>query len=132
MPFDVNESSFKADMVLDVISTPIAEKPIPEMRNVTMASILRKILSRIVAPSGATYIIRRDVVEITTGLFARAEKTVRVYPVADLVTPIPNAFNQQAVQQSATVFGTFGAVGGGGALGGGLGALGGGLGALGG
>ncbi len=44
-------------------------------------------------PSGATYIIRRDVIEITTGTFAGAEKTVRVYPVADLVTPIPNAVN---------------------------------------
>ena len=56
-------------------------------------------------PSGATYLIRRDQIEITTGQVAAAEKAVRVYPVADLVTPIPNAFNQQAVGQQATILG---------------------------
>ena len=69
--------------------------------------------STIPAPSGATYIIRRDVIEITTGTFAGAEKTVRVYPVADLVTPIPNAVNFTLLQGAATIFGlSAGALGG--------------------
>src|SRR5439155_1121804 len=80
---------------------------------------------------------------------AVTEKVIRVYPVADLVIPIPNSFNQSQVQNSLSIFGTAPglglnvggpqALGGfqfGGGLGGGLGALGGalggGLGALGG
>src|SRR4051812_18066196 len=95
--FDVNEKAFRYDQVNDVLKTEIANPtPIPEM-NTTLGSVLRKVLSRVAAPSGATYLIRRDQIEITTGYFANAEKTVRVYPVADLVTPIPNAVNVQSV-----------------------------------
>src|SRR5262249_51766019 len=99
--------------------------PIPPMKT-TLATVLKKILARVPVPSGATYLIRRDVIEITTGQFATAEKAVRVYPVADLVIPIPNAFNQQAIQQTLTILGTPGVgavIGGFGglALGGGLG-----------
>jgi tetratricopeptide (TPR) repeat protein len=141
--FDVNESAFKAEMVEDVLSKPVAEKAIAKMTNVSLDTVLRKILSRIPSTSGVTYLIRRDTIEITTGAYALAEKEIRVYPVADLVIPIPNAFNQQQVAQGSILGlqgGFQGAFGGplGGALGGfggalgGLGALGGGLGALGG
>src|SRR5205814_7400795 len=108
--------------------------------------VLRKVLARIPVPSGATYIIRRDIIEITTGAFARAEKTVRVYPVADLVIPIPDAFDPNSLRQNAAISGAGFSLFGSGPLGalrggfagiggiGGLGALGGigGLGALGG
>src|SRR5262249_54961263 len=74
-------------------------------------------------------------VEITTNDAAYAEKTIRVYPVADLVIPIPNSINQQSVMQQASLFGfagSFGFAGQAASFGGGLGALGiGGLGALG-
>src|SRR5262249_12267808 len=140
LTFDVNEAAFKAEMVEDVLAKPVAEKPIPKMINVSLDTVLRKILARIPSTSGVTYLIRRDTIEITTGAYALAEKTLRVYPVADLVFPIPNAFNQQAVQQGSILgLGGIGAIGqlgaGGGAIGlgglGALGALGGGFGALG-
>src|SRR5205823_4860248 len=114
---------------------------IPEM-NATLGTVLRKILARIPATSGATFLIRKDTIEITTGQFAAAEKTVRAYPVADLVTPIPNSVNLSSVQQQGSILGGLGQLGGVGGLGalggvgglgalGALGALGGGLGALG-
>jgi hypothetical protein len=137
--FDVNEKAFKYEMLNDVLKTPIAEtNPIPPMRKTTLGTVLKKILSRIGVPSGATYMIRRDQIEITTGQFATAEKAIRVFPVADLVFPIPAAYNKQALQQTASVAGAAGmqglAAGGGLALGGlgAIGALGGGLGAIGG
>src|SRR5262249_4814586 len=67
-------------------------------------------ISRIVVNSGATFIIRRDTIEITTGLFATSEKALRVYPAADLVLPIPNSVNQNVVNQAATLYGFAGAV----------------------
>jgi tetratricopeptide (TPR) repeat protein len=137
LSFDINEKAFKFENIMEVAKTPITDpNPLPEMQS-TLSTILRKVLSRIPVPSGATYIIRRDVIEITTGTFAGAEKTVRVYPVADLVIPIPNSINIQSVQGQATILGLsagalggFGGIGGLGGLGaGGLrGGLGGGLG----
>jgi tetratricopeptide (TPR) repeat protein len=108
--FDVNEKAFKFEMVDDVLKKEIANPAIPPM-TASLGTIIRKILSRIVVNSGATYIIRRDTVEITTGLFATSEKALRVYPAADLVLPIPNSVNQSAVNQAATLFGFAGAVG---------------------
>jgi tetratricopeptide (TPR) repeat protein len=126
LTFDINEKAFEMDQLKDVARTPIAETPIPPMRT-TLSTVLRKILRRVAAPSGATYLIRRDVIEITTGTFAAAEKTVRVYPVADIVYPIPKSFNPFMLMGSATIFGlSAGALGGFAGIGGmaGLGALG--------
>jgi tetratricopeptide (TPR) repeat protein len=125
--FDINEKAFEMDQLKDVARTPIADPtPIPPMRT-TLSTVLRKILRRVPAPSGTTYLIRRDVIEITTGTFAAAEKTVRVYPVADIVTPIPQSFNPLMLAGSATIFGlSAGALGGFAGIGGlgGLGAAG--------
>jgi tetratricopeptide (TPR) repeat protein len=52
------------------------------------------------AQVNGTLLIRRDYIEVTTPIRQVAEKTIRVYPVADLVIPIPNGINQQAVNQS--------------------------------
>ncbi|HEY7158436.1 MAG TPA: vWA domain-containing protein, partial [Gemmataceae bacterium] len=127
LSFDVNEKAFKFENINEPGKTEIASPdPIPAMHT-TLSTVLRKVLSRIPVPSGATYVIRRDVIEVTTGTFAGAEKTVRVYPVADLVTPIPNAFNATMLQGAATIFGmSAGALGGFAGIGGlaGLGALG--------
>src|SRR5262249_25754864 len=87
--FDVDEPAFKAEGVMDVMKTEIAQPtPIPALDQTTLGTILKKLLARVAAPSGATYIIRGDSVEITTGALAQAEKAIRVYPVADLVIPI--------------------------------------------
>ncbi|HEY7311775.1 MAG TPA: hypothetical protein VH643_20600 [Gemmataceae bacterium] len=127
LSFDIREKAFEFENLKEVGKTEVATpNPIPEMHT-TLSTVLRKVLSRIPVPSGATYLIRRDVIEITTGTFAGAEKTVRVYPVADLVTPIPNAINFTMLQGAATIFGlSAGALGGFAGIGGmaGLGAVG--------
>ena len=83
-----------------VMQDDAADKPIPKMKNVSLETVLRRILARVPYP-GTTYIIRRDAIEITTLKAVALEKTVRAYPVADLVVPIPNSINQQSVQQAA-------------------------------
>ena len=106
---------------------------LPKMPGVTLGTAMRFLLAQI----NGTYIIRRDYVEITTNDRAITEKAVRAYPVADLVIPIPNGVNQQALNQNLQVlgsslsangmaiFGAAGGAGGGGALGfSGAGALG--------
>jgi tetratricopeptide (TPR) repeat protein len=111
LTFDVNDQAFKAEMIDDVMSKGIAaDKPIPKMKNVSLETVLRRILARVPYP-GTTYIIRRDAIEITTLKAVALEKTVRAYPVADLVVPIPNSINAQSVQQAGSIFGYFGAAG---------------------
>jgi hypothetical protein len=143
----VDTEAFKSEGLADVESQPVR---LPKMVGVPLSTVLRLTLAQIGPPAG-TYIVRPDFVEVTTGTRAITEKVVRVYPVADLVIPIPASVDQQSLrQQSQLFFGSgaggggfgasvFGIAGGGflgfpglGALGGGLGALGGGLGALGG
>lgn len=70
--FDINERAFEMDQIKDVGRTPVAETPIPPMHT-TLAKVVRKILLRVPAPSGTTYLIRRDVIEITTGTFQHVE-----------------------------------------------------------
>jgi hypothetical protein len=70
--FDVNEKAFKAEEVNDVLRTNIAEQPIPPMRT-TLATVLKKVLDRLPGKSGATYLVRRDVIEITTVAAVREE-----------------------------------------------------------
>jgi hypothetical protein len=114
LSFDVLEFAFKAQLGdRSVLNEPVAQTPIPKMRGVSLATVLRKILARIPTQPGreATYIIRRDQIEITTADFAVAEKSIRVYPVADLVVPIPNAVNNQSVLSQATIFGFGGSLG---------------------
>jgi hypothetical protein len=72
--FDVNERTFKFENVMDVLKTQIADpNPIPAMENVRADQVLDRILSRIPTPSGATWIVRKDRVEITTGQVQQAE-----------------------------------------------------------
>ena len=114
LSFDVLEPAFKSAVGdRSILAEPIAMTPIPKMRGVSLATVLRKILARLPSQPGreATWIIRRDQIEITTADFAVAEKSIRVYPVADLVVPIPNAVNNQSVLSQATIFGFGGSLG---------------------
>lgn len=73
LTFDINEKAFEMDNLKDVARTPVADPtPLPPM-NATLATVLRKILHRVPATSGTTYLIRRDRIEITTETFVRAE-----------------------------------------------------------
>jgi hypothetical protein len=104
--FDIDERAFKHESLTNVEKTPIVESGPIKGGTYTLATQLKKILARIPVPSGATYVIRRDVIEITTTKFQLADKVVRVYPVADLVIPIPNAFNASGIIGAATILGT--------------------------
>ena len=66
LTFDVDEKAFKLEMLPDVLKTEVVQQnPIPEM-NATLGMVLKKVLARIPVPSGATYVIRREAIEITT------------------------------------------------------------------
>lgn len=112
LEFDINEKAFAADGVMDVMNQIVAsaDKPLPPI-NGSLSTVLKKILGRIPAGSTATFLLRRESIEITTGNAAISEKVVRVYPVADLIYPPPNAFNQQQGLQNATLFGYAGSYG---------------------
>jgi tetratricopeptide (TPR) repeat protein len=131
----VDSAAFKSDLSVDAVE----EQPVklPKMTGVSLATVLRMITAQI----NGTFMVRRDFIEITTGQRMIADKVIRVYPVADLITPIPNSFNQRIINQSLSIFGTapglglqlgspaaLGGIGAGVGLGAGLGALGAGLG----
>jgi hypothetical protein len=72
--FEVNVQAFKFEMVEDVLLKEIASPhPVPPMKNARLDHVLRRLLSRIVTNSGATFVARRDFIEITTGLFRECE-----------------------------------------------------------
>jgi hypothetical protein len=64
--FDINDRAFAVEGLQDVAKTLVGETPIAPMKNVRLETVLRKVLARVASPSGATYTIRRDRVEITT------------------------------------------------------------------
>ncbi len=73
LTFDINEKAFEMDQLKGVERTPIADPlPIPPIRT-TLATVLSKILRRVPAASGATFLVRRDHVEITTNNAVRSE-----------------------------------------------------------
>jgi hypothetical protein len=72
--FRVNVPAFKADGVKDFVKlSPVAERPFPKVENVTMSWYLGQWLERIPSKSGATFILRRDHIEITTKAALRQE-----------------------------------------------------------
>lgn len=69
--FEVNEEAFQAQQANDILSVPVAEKPIAPLNRASLDKVVRKVLSRLPVP--ATYMVRRDVIEITTVAQQRAE-----------------------------------------------------------
>ena len=80
LTFDVNEAAFKNDMIDDVLAKPVAEKPLPKMNHVSLRTVLDKILTRIPTQTGITYVLRRNVIEVTTNAFLRPEIWGADYP----------------------------------------------------
>jgi hypothetical protein len=108
--FDVNEAAFEAEDIATVLATEIAKTPIPKMHNVTVIQVLRKVLSRIKAPSGATYVIRDDHIEITTLAALRkevfGEKDRRMLPLVYVAfdqCPLNEALDELASQSGMSV-----------------------------
>lgn len=75
LSIDVNEAAFKHAGIGDVLKTPVAETPLPKMANVSLATVLRKLLARVPAEPGqeATFLVRRDGIEILPQSALRAE-----------------------------------------------------------
>ncbi|MBL8798390.1 MAG: VWA domain-containing protein, partial [Planctomycetia bacterium] len=91
----IDSKAFEAIGVAKVEEQPVT---LPRMVGVSMATVLRLLLAQVKGDVyTGTYLIRRDFIEVTTTYNAAAEKVVRAYPVADLVIPIPNSVNQQAL-----------------------------------
>jgi hypothetical protein len=100
VPFQVNERAFKYEMLNKVLETPIAEgDPLPAMK-APLVEVLRKVLGRVPVPSGATWMVRRGRIEITTGQFKQAEVATEreqaprgpmPKPAASLVPGVPGA-----------------------------------------
>jgi hypothetical protein len=71
--YTFNEKAFKYEMLNDVVKTEVANpSPLPPMR-ASLARVLAHVLSRIAVPSGATFLVREEGIEITTGQFQEAE-----------------------------------------------------------
>jgi hypothetical protein len=73
LQFEINMRAFEADglkeeVVLDL--SPVADKPLPGAKNISFERYLQRLLARVeekgAAPSGVTFLVRRDVIEITT------------------------------------------------------------------
>jgi hypothetical protein len=73
LPFDVNEEAFREEGIEAVLAAPVLDRAVPAMSRTTPAAVLRKVLARIPVESGATWMVRRDTIEITTRQHQRAE-----------------------------------------------------------
>jgi hypothetical protein len=71
----VNEAAFKAEGVDDVMSKGVAaDKPIPKMKQAPLETVFRRVFSQVKGvDSGVTYLLRGNVLELTTGAQKRAE-----------------------------------------------------------
>jgi hypothetical protein len=98
LSFDVNEKAFRDVEIADVPKYEMAIRtPIPQMKT-RLGNVLQKILSR-VGDSQATYVVRKDVIEITTRQAFRAE----FYPNRDngLLPPLVYAdFNERPLDEA--------------------------------
>jgi hypothetical protein len=69
----VDERAFKYEQLMDILKSDIASaRPLPPMR-APLAQVLQRVLERLPVPSGATYMVREDHIEITTTQFQNAE-----------------------------------------------------------
>jgi RNA polymerase sigma factor (sigma-70 family) len=105
LTFYINEKAFKDDELDQAYKTPIAaENPIPPIeRPARLSTVLKRILARVPVPSGATYLIRKDAIEITTEKAVRKELGIPAHrPLLPLVwadfkdVTIRNALDQLA------------------------------------
>ncbi len=119
LPILVDSEAFKEENgdAPDIYDTQVKFPPFP--RRMSIATALRLALSK-VATNNATYLIRRNFIEVTTVERQTRERVLRVYPVGDLVIPISSPINPFAMGGMGSVLGGFGAAGGFGFAGGGF------------
>ncbi|HSQ58073.1 MAG TPA: DUF4974 domain-containing protein, partial [Gemmata sp.] len=98
--FVIMEQNFKDDdMRNDDIKEAKAKLAATQLRGMKLGTFLDVVLMSM----NATYIVRPDYIEITTFKRRLEEKVTRVFPVADLVIPIPSAVNQQMLFQNLAI-----------------------------
>jgi hypothetical protein len=101
LEFALDKQAFKDDVpdaVDGLMDTPI-EFP-TFMKKMPIAVALRLALSQL--PGDATYLVRRNYIEVTTSNRAIYEKVIRVHYVGDLVIPISQTGGTQQFGQSAS------------------------------
>jgi hypothetical protein len=84
VPVRVGEGKEKFSHAWDALKTEIATTPIPSM-NASLGTILRRLLARLPAEAEATYLIRKDSIEITTAAAVRRELGLSDGPLPSLV-----------------------------------------------
>jgi hypothetical protein len=76
VPFEINERAFAFENLKleELLKTEVAQPtPMPAMKNVRLATVLRKLLNKVNVGSGATWMVCDDRIEITTRTFQSAE-----------------------------------------------------------
>jgi len=63
--FEINQKAFNDEMVENLAEKPVG-RAIPKMANTSLERVLPRIFERVPSPSGATFVVRGGVVEITT------------------------------------------------------------------
>jgi hypothetical protein len=63
--FEINQKAFNEEMIENLAEKPIG-RTFPKMTNISVERVLPRILERVPSPSGATFVVRGGVVEITT------------------------------------------------------------------
>jgi hypothetical protein len=103
--FEINDQAFRDEMIDNVADKPLG-KAIPKMTGVPLETVLRRILARIPAPSGTTYIVRGGIAEITTRHYASPSQWRREQGAPDEVgsnVPPPEtsvAFDKREVREA--------------------------------
>jgi hypothetical protein len=64
--FEINERAFKIEQLINVEQSAVVESAGLPGRETTLARRLKQVLARVQVPSGATFLVRRDHIEITT------------------------------------------------------------------
>jgi len=98
--FVINKAAFENSSGLNDAK---AEKlTATKLDGLTVGTFLDVYLRGLTVPD-VTYIVRPDYVEITSYNARLEEKVTRVFPVADLVVPIPQSVNPQVLQQNLSI-----------------------------
>jgi hypothetical protein len=73
-----------------------------KLDGLTVGTFLDVYLRGLTVPD-VTYVVRPDYIEITSYQARLEEKVTRVFPVADLVVPVPSSVNQQSLFQNLQI-----------------------------
>lgn len=108
---EVNEQAFIAEGQNDVLNATVAEKKIPRRDKIRLDRLLRTVLGKINVPSGATFLLRGDGIEVMTNQALRLQICGGLYhgPLLPLVNttfekkPLEDALKELAVRAEYNV-----------------------------